>query len=152
MFTGWLFTIVKWRNFNFKVENFVWSSIHFVTLKLQFESQGSEFHGYLLSPFLLFCPKVWDPICWEDIYVSFQPSFVSSVISDEPTCLAILRKIMASPIQNVAVAFAHWTKMVFHLVFAKGCFFSESIVWLFAELFRFLPYIWFGCFLYIPLP
>ena len=106
-------------NFNFKVENFVWSSIHFVILKLQFESQGSEFHGYLLSPFLLFCPKVWDPICWEDIYVSFQPSFVSSVISDEPTCLAILRKIMASPIQNVTVAVAHWTKMVFYLVFAK---------------------------------
>ena len=77
-----------------------------------FENQSSEFHGYLLSPFLLFCPKVWDPICWEDIYVSFQPSFVSSVISDEPTCLAILRKIMASPIQNVTVAVAHWTKIL----------------------------------------
>jgi hypothetical protein len=28
----------------------------------------------------------------------------------------------------------------------------EIIARLFAELFRFLPYVWFGCFPYIPLP
>ena len=29
---------------------------------------------------------------------------------------------------------------------------SMKLAQLFTELFRFLPYVWFGCFLYIPLP
>ena len=108
-------------NLNFKVGNYVWSSHKmylFCYPKASFW-KARVVSLVVIPLFAFFCPKVWDPICWEDIYVSFQPSFVSSVISDEPTCLAILRKIMASPIQNVTVAVAHWTKMVFYLVFAK---------------------------------
>ena len=114
-------------NLNFKVGNYVWSSHKmylFCYPKASFW-KASVVSLVVIPLFAFFCPKVWDPICWEDIYVSFQPSFVSSVISDEPTCLAILRKIMASPIQNVTVAVAHWTKMVFYLVFAKKSLFDS---------------------------
>jgi hypothetical protein len=104
-------------NLNFKVGNYVWSSHK---MYLFCYPKASFWKTRVLSLvviplFAFFCPKVWDPICWEDIYVSFQPLFVSS---DEPTYLAILRKIMALPIQNVTVAVAHWT----NLIFAKfGC-------------------------------
>ena len=44
--------------------------------------------------------------------------------------------------------------IVFYFVFVPTllywCF--QTLAWLFAELFWFLPYVWFGCFLYIPLP